>query len=109
MKDLSPRRRIGHRLLQHAPRPPLHFPGPRRRRRRRAVRAIIHFIRRNTLYKSANRRVKGLEVVDLCVNQSVSRVDGVEVTIETRRDILIYAPVCTAWQPGMRATHWRAT
>ena len=25
------------------------------------------------------------------------------------RDTLIYALVCTAWQPGMRATLWRAT
>ena len=91
MKDLSPRRRIRHRLLQHAPRPPLDFPGPRRRRRRRAVGPVVDLVRRDTLYKSANRRVKGFEVVDLCVNQSVSRVDGVEVTIEMRRDNLIYA------------------
>ena len=45
-----------------------------------AVGAIVHLIRRDTLYKSANRRVERLEVVDLCVNQPVSRVDGVDAS-----------------------------
>ena len=53
--------------------------------------------------------VRVLGRVHLRANCESGRVEGVEVTIETRRDILSYAPVCTAWQPGMRATHWRAT
>ena len=44
--------------------------------------------------------VRVLGRVHLRANCESGRVD---------RDILIYAPVCTAWQPGMRATHWRAT
>ena len=94
-ESLSPRRRVGDRLLEHAPSAPFHFPRARRRGRGRPVRAIIHFIRRDTLYKRANRRVERLEVIDLCINQSMSRVDGVEVTIEMRRDHLIYTPSLT--------------